>query len=110
LLNRLEYGKILIDVVTNTIGELTPGHSIGELQISLAETPKKDILELTDASEHPKLKAIMAALNKTEGKPNDYLSPSLVETAIKAGNEPEKEFASLLKECLSHSDMSQSSL
>ena len=48
MLNRLEYGKILIDAVTADIGKLTPGYSIKDLKASLDETVKASLEKLVD--------------------------------------------------------------
>ena len=88
MLNRLEYGKILIDILTAKLGKLESGYALDQLTKNLNSLVSQNILELTDPSEHAKVKALIDIISKSTPKSTDSVDLNLLAVCMAEAKDP----------------------
>jgi hypothetical protein len=100
MLNRLEFGKMLIDAVTFKMSQLPPDYEIPELKNAIYKTESKDMIALAEETDQIKLKALVDVLLKPAEKSADSVDVKLVESCVQVSKDPERELDSLIKRCM----------
>ena len=104
MLNRLEYGKMLIDVITTKLGRLESGYSIEELTQSLNSFAEQDMTTLADPADHPKIKALTDVISRPIPKTSDDVDTNLLALSLAESQNPEKDLTNLINQCMNMSD------
>ena len=107
MLNRLEYGKMLIEVLTAKMGAPSPGQEFQEFKQNIENIMSQDLVSLVDPSQKEKVKALVSVISKPFPKTSDTIDLNLLTICLTHSENPEKDFNNLIKQCMEMSQLSQ---